>query len=124
MSDTPWTKGPWRVGDPDEFGDIAIQPASEQLAVAVLVNGEFRHIVNRTDEHIANGHLIAAAPLMADTLKDDWAEGLWQFLLSEYAARPESGEAVTADIRPLFNRLCDFIAKRRIALSAARGEQQ
>ncbi len=44
-----------------------------------------------------------------------WAHDLRRFLLREFGAAPESGESVTADVRPYFDALCGFIARHETA---------
>ena len=51
-----------------------------------------------------------------------WAEKLYHFMLSEFADIPTSGESVTAEARPHFNALCDFIASQEAALDGQEGE--
>lgn len=93
-----WTDGPWRVGEPDEFGDIAIQPALSQLAVAVMVNGEIMRLAGRADEHAANAHLIAAAPDLYGALKQftgAWLPNQKAWAISEmYEARDKALKAM------------------------------
>lgn len=61
------TSGPWRM-TLDDFGDYTIQPQGEELAIAAVVNGQFKNLVGESHEQKANAHLIAAAPDMFDAL--------------------------------------------------------
>ena len=110
-----WTPGPWRRG---QGGDLRIYADKSNRTVSVA---ECHHTFP-VRECPANAHLIAAAPTLHDALAFEWAEKLHLFLLSEYAAPPDTGEAVTADVRPHYNALCAFICKRMYALAKARGE--
>lgn len=40
-----------------------------------------------------------------------WAHKLYDRILQDYAAPPDSGEIVTADIREEFNGLCGYLAE-------------
>ena len=75
------------------------------------------------DEIEANARLIAAAPELLDAIESDWADALYAFIVTEFAADPATGEAVTSDVRPHFEALCDFIANRKLALSRALEEE-
>ena len=78
-TETKFTPGPWRASL-DDFGDYAIQPAGQELAVAAVVNGDARGLLGEASEHAANAHLIAAAPEMYEALQAiDWsAVLLWR----------------------------------------------
>ena len=106
-----WTDGPWRVGDPDEFGDIAIQPVLSQLAVAVMVNREIMRLAGRADEHAANARLIAAAPTYDARLKETTD------LLERLLDKGLIGGTATLEVAAC-------IASNRDTLAKARGEQQ
>lgn len=62
------TNGPWRLSGPDDFGDDTIQPPSEELAIAAVVNGAIRSLTGDRAEHQANARLIRAAPEMRAAL--------------------------------------------------------
>lgn len=84
---TRHTPGPWIAGEPDEFGDINIQPADGGLAIAAVVNGEMRRMGGQYGEHIANARLIAAAPKMLAALRlvmeNDIADGADPWLVDQ-----------------------------------------
>lgn len=64
-----------------------------------------------SDRH-SNLALIGKTPEMYDVIKDNsWAHGMYNFILKEFAADPDTGEAVSKDVRPFFNELCEFIAR-------------
>jgi hypothetical protein len=37
-----WTKGPWHISGPDEFGDFHIAPEGEQLVICCVIQNGFR----------------------------------------------------------------------------------
>jgi len=49
-------------------------------------------------------------PTSAPVVTENWAHDLWRFLASEYGADPDTGQAVTAECRPHFEALSNFIA--------------
>lgn len=55
------TPTPWVASKPDDFGDMAIMPATGGLAIAVLVNGEMMRMGGKFEEHKANAAFIVAA---------------------------------------------------------------
>lgn len=59
-----FTPGPWVLDGPDTFGDFDIAGPDGPLAIAAVVNGEFRRMGGKWSEHEANARLIAAAPEM------------------------------------------------------------
>lgn len=69
MTKEKFTEAPWEASDTDEFGDINITRKGGVLAIAAVVNGEFKRMGGEFDEHLANAHLIAAAPCMYKKLE-------------------------------------------------------
>ena len=73
MTDTPWTKGPWRVSSIGLMNDGSLPVSSEQGQIArVSIQAGFRrgHGHNSVcPERDANARLIAEAPDMADALE-------------------------------------------------------
>jgi len=115
-----FTPGPWHVVIDDTGGPYSCWPsiyAPEKADLTIIHRAGFKQEfwgdlnIRIT---LANARLIAEAPAMYEALgkKDDWAEKLYQFLITEYEAIPTSGEVVTSDVRPHFNALCDFLAAR------------
>jgi hypothetical protein len=64
--------------------------------------------------------LRALAAELVEGLAGDWAQKLWSFLCLEFEALPDSGEVVTADIRPHFNALCNFMQMQSDLIARAR----
>lgn len=118
------TKGPWRWTNeyPDGNGDKTWSLLGEGGFGILSCDG-----TANSPQHIRpdDAPLIAAAPNMLEALElgkyeGDWATELYKFLLAEYAADPDSGDTVTADVRPHFDMLCEFIAKQGAAILKAR----
>lgn len=107
MTKPKFTKGPWRIGDADDFGDFVVQHDGEALAIASVVNGGVKDYLGRTEEHVANAHLISAAPDMYEALL-----AAWEFISDEYYAsnRPD-GEAFPPEVRPVVSALSAALAK-------------
>jgi len=74
----------------------------------------FVELLNAAPELIASAR---EAERLRKVLEHDWAKDLWEFLIEEFGADPDTGEVVTADIRPHFERLCVFVAERNEALT-------
>lgn len=56
-------------------------------------------------------HLPSRETLDAES---EWAGALYEFLLREFShPDPSSGEVVTADVRPHFTALCNFIGRKQ-----------
>ena len=62
------TQGEWRLSGPDHFGDFMLQPPDEEYAIAAITNGDIRRMGGRWDEHVANAHLLHAAPKLYEAL--------------------------------------------------------
>jgi hypothetical protein len=83
-----WTKGPWRVEGPDEFGDFNVMHGGDSLAVAAVVSN-----LRPPKEVAANARLIVAAPELHDACVKIFAVlGSWEHRSPNPAAR----EAIAA----------------------------
>lgn len=52
--------------------------------------------------------------------RDALLKDIYKLLVADYAASPDSGEVVTDDVRPLFVRLCDEMARAASAPDAGK----
>lgn len=108
MSGEKWTAGPWRVGD---AGTAVFGPKRDDGSLPQTVAVVSRAAL-ATDENRANARLIAAAPDMAEALKECAAR-------LEMAASDANGRGDQEDAAG-FARIA---TRARAALAKARGER-